>query len=81
MTTSWLLNQINPAPHLLDPKETRKSSARYYNGLSVKALEKEIAEYKRAIEHEQAILEGIGDALIEAQHRIKNKLNKGEENV
>jgi len=63
---SWLRHKIAPSPHLLDPKETRKSSKSYFNdNMSDKQLGTWITDQKRAIEHEQAILEGACDAMEE----------------
>jgi hypothetical protein len=58
---TWILNQIAPAPHLLEPAETEVSAYRY--GLSAyfhpRDIAARIAEQKRAIEHEEAIVRGM----------------------
>ena len=63
---SWMRNKLTPAPHLCDPKETVKSSKAYYlNSFGIKGLEASISLQMRAIEHEQAILTGMEQALAE----------------
>jgi len=56
---------IAPSPHLLDPAQTRVSAQSYAKRFyPTKALlEQAIADHQRALEHEQAILDGYRDAL------------------
>jgi len=62
---TYALSQIAPAPHLLEPSSSVESSRRYYLRYATSAawLKERIAEQKRALAHEQAILEGMGLAL------------------
>lgn len=61
---TWLASKIPAAEHVLDPSETTKAarlySLRYWP--NIKLLTEYIAIHKRAIEHEQAILEGMNQA-------------------
>lgn len=72
---TYALNQIAPAPHLLDPKRTVETARQYYNryALSVEALTDRIAEHKRAIEHEQAILAGMELALTDLLRKRRGR--------
>lgn len=60
---SWLREEIAPAPHLIDPADTRKAAKAFYmSGWWKAQIREEIAKQKRAIEHEQACLEGMIEA-------------------
>ena len=66
---TWLRQQIAPdreikaAPHVLDPSQTVIAARNYCASRPGWELEKMIAEHKRAIEHEQAVLKGMLEAL------------------
>ncbi len=60
---TWIRDDIAPAPHLLDPAETMKAAMIYARHWSKVQLIEKIAEHKRAIEHEQAIVTGFEQAL------------------
>ena len=66
---TWLRQQIAPdkeikaAPHVLDPDQTVIAARRYCESRHSWELETMIAEHKRAIEHEQAVLTGMLEAL------------------
>ena len=63
---TWLRQKIAPAPHLLEPKDTMVNAKAYWlaeGRFSASHLTTAIAEHERALEHEQAILEGMYQAL------------------
>lgn len=71
---SWLKDHLVKAvPHLLDPKETVQSARRFFNWYTLPSLEAKAAEQQIAIEHEQAILEGIGLAIEDQKAREKER--------
>lgn len=66
---TWLRDQIAPAPHLLEPAETAAQAEKFFQHRNTDALIEAIARQKRAIEHEQAILDGMIRALHAKERR------------
>lgn len=74
---SWDRQKVAPEPHLLDPAETRRVVKQQYAigvlSLSKSQLQTRIRWQKRAIEHEQAVFEGMCDAMEERLRQERGK--------
>ena len=61
---TWIRQRLAPSPHLLDPESTVEASKAYWlKTATVHSLTQAIRDHERALEHEQAVLTGMYQAL------------------